>query len=425
MKVVHVSHTDIRGGAARAGYGIFKSLDTVDVEAKMLVQRKFGLDKNVFGISDSWLSNALTNRRIYYDLLPMYLFTNTKLGRFSFGKVGIDISSYNLIEDADLLHFHWINEGFLSLKSIEQLSVLNKPIFWTLHDMWPFTGGCHYTNDCKRYITQCNCCPYLKNSSPNDNSFKIWKSKKRIFDKLKLNIVSPSHWLKNCAKNSALFNDLNINVIPYSIDLSLFKQLDKTESRNRLNLPLDKLLILFGSMNIKDERKGFKYFKESIIKLISNHPEYKDMSEIVVFGRADESMQSGIPIKFNFCGRIESDAKMVAFYNAADFFVSSSLEDNYPNTVMESLACGLPVIAFNIGGMPDMINHLTNGYLIETKNSELLMTGIKWMIDNKEKWNDLSTNARKNIIKNNSPDIIGKSYLALYNDALSNSKINK
>ena len=418
MKVVHISHTDIKGGAARAGYGIFKSLESIDIQAKMLVQRKFSNDQNVVAFSNSWISDKLIKKRIYFDLLPMYLYTNRHLGRFSFAKEGVDISKNKVIQDADLIHFHWINEGFLSLNSIYQLSNLNKPVIWTLHDMWPFTGGCHYANDCNNYQIICKNCPYLRNSSPNDFSYKIWNKKKKIYDDLNLRIITPSNWLKNCAKNSVLFNKLNFDVIPYSINLQLFKPLNRVESRKKLNLPLDKFLILFGSMNIKDERKGFKYFKESMIQLISNYPDYKEKIEIVVFGRADENMQSGIPVKLNFCGRIESDEKMVLYYNAADFFVSSSVEDNYPNTVMESLSCGLPVIAFNIGGMPDMIRHLSNGYLVSEINSDLLSKGMKWIIDNKENWNKISINAREGIIKNNSPDIIGKSYYDVYTKVL-------
>ena len=184
MKVVHVSHTDIKGGAARAGYGIFKSLESIDIQAKMLVQRKFSNDQNVVAFSNSWISDKLIKKRIYFDLLPMYLYTNRHLGRFSFAKEGVDISKNKVIQDADLIHFHWINEGFLSLNSIYQLSNLNKPVIWTLHDMWPFTGGCHYANDCNNYQIMCNNCPYLRNSSPNDFSYKIWSKKKKIFNDL-------------------------------------------------------------------------------------------------------------------------------------------------------------------------------------------------------------------------------------------------
>ena len=150
---------------------IFKSLETVDIDAKMLVQRKFGTNSNVYGISDTFTSNLLTNKRIYVDLLPMYLFTKRQLGRFSFAREGINISKINLIQEADIIHFHWINEGFLSLKSISQLINLKKPIFWTLHDMWAFTGRCHYAGICEKYKNVCNACPFL--IYPNRKNFHL------------------------------------------------------------------------------------------------------------------------------------------------------------------------------------------------------------------------------------------------------------
>lgn len=417
MKVVHLNTYDILGGASRAAFGIFKSISRNDVKPKMLVQKKFGTNQNVFNLSDSWFSNQINKTRVLLDLLPIYLFTHRSKGRFSFAKVGINILKYEIIQEADILHFHWINGGFLSLKNLYEISNFNKPIFWTLHDMWPFTGGCHYAGNCESYTNSCGFCPYLKQSSSNDSSYKIISKKKQIIKNLNLNIVTPSRWMKGCAEKSSLFKNLKVELVPYAIDIDLFKPQNKEQARSEFKLPKDKTLILFGSMNIEEERKGFKYFKESLVKILSKNPDLKNKIAIVVFGRADSEMQSGISFDLIFCGRIESDKKMISLYNAADFFVTSALEDNYPNTVMESLSCGTPVLAFDIGGIPDMVNHFINGYLADV-NSDSLATGMEWMINNKEIWPKLCTHAREGIVKINSPKIIGEKYFQLYKKAL-------
>jgi glycosyltransferase involved in cell wall biosynthesis len=418
MKAVHIGHMDIKGGASRAGYGIFRSLSLLDINLIMLVQQKFSNDKDVINISDSWLKNRMTSIRTIMDLMPMYLFTHIKKGRFSFGQIGIDISKNKIIQEADLLHLHWINGGFLSLNNMLEIIDLKKPLFWTFHDMWPFTGGCHYSGNCERFMQSCGFCPYLKKPSLNDYSNQIWNNKKEIFKNADLNIVTPSYWLKECAEKSSLLKNFKINVIPYAIDINLFKPQDKKQARIELKLPLDKILILFGSMNTKDERKGFKYFKEALDILLSRNQSIREKIIILIFGKIDSGLESTIPFKTFYCGRIESDNKLVSLYNAADFFVTSSIEDNYPNTVMESLACGIPVLAFKIGGIPDLVKHLNNGYLVEFLSSDSLASGIEWFINNSSIRLKMGENARLDIIKNNSPEIIGEKYFALYNRAL-------
>jgi glycosyltransferase involved in cell wall biosynthesis len=418
MKVVHLCSSDILGGAAKAAYYIHKALNFSGVNSFMLVQKKYSDDKTVFPFVDSMIKEIKYTERFLMDYLFINYLTVKERGRFSFPYWGVNVSKHLLLKKADLIHLHWINQGYFSFKTLRLLALLNKPVFWTFHDMWAFTGGCHYTNNCERFINNCGNCPSLKNSSPEDYSHKIWSQKKQIFSELDLNLVTPSNWLRDYAKKSSLFEDKKIEVIPYAIDLELFKPKNKLEIRNNLGFPKDKILILFGSMNVKDERKGFKYFKESLIKLLEINPGFKDRIKIIVFGKSDQEMQADIPFEFIFYGRIDSDEKIVALYNAADFFVISSLEDNYPNTVMEALSCGLPVLAFDTGGIPDMVSHLRNGYLASFRNSDSLAQGMEWLINNKNIGEQISRNARAGITENNSFKSIGEKYSHLYNKSL-------
>jgi glycosyltransferase involved in cell wall biosynthesis len=417
MKVVHICHTDIKWGASRAAFGIFNSLKNLDTDTTMLVQKKYSTDEKVLDLSSSWFEDKLTKSRIILDLMPMYIFTKRSKGRFSFGSIGKDITKHRLIKEADVINLHWINEGFLSIKNISELNKINKPLFWTLHDMWTFTGGCHYAGSCIRYLDSCGLCPYLKTPGEKDFSYRILKKKKKLLKKIKLTIITPSRWLKECAEKSSLLKDFPVEVIPYAIDLNLYKPSDKIRARKDLKLPDDKILILFGSMSAKDERKGFRFFKKSLSVLYNQKPQLRDQIKILVFGRADEEMKKDIPFEILFWGRISGDKTLVSLYNASDFFVAPSTEDNYPNTVMESLACGLPVVAFNIGGLPDMISHKKNGFLATPQDAESLMEGINWLISNKGQI-DLRETARKLVVERNNPERISELYFQLYKNAI-------
>ncbi|RPI75871.1 MAG: glycosyltransferase, partial [Ignavibacteriales bacterium] len=280
-------------------------------------------------------------------------------------------------------------------------------------------GGCHYAGSCLNYRHSCGNCPYLKSPGEKDFSFKILKKKKELFRDINITIVTPSNWLKECAKKSSLFEDFKVEVIPYAIDLDLYKPMEKSQARRQLNLPDDKILILFGSMSVTDERKGFSFFRESLISLYNQKPQLKDKIKIIVFGRTEEEIKKDIPFDMHFWGRISNDKTLATLYNASDFFVAPSLEDNYPNTVMESLSCGLPVAAFNSGGLSDMIHHKLNGYLAEPANTESLKDGIDWLILNKDDIM-LKETARRFVVEKNDPKKISDKYFQLYKTALKN-----
>lgn len=418
MKIVHIVNSDIKGGAARAAYSINSALRKLGVDSAMLVQNKLSRNESVHNGGNSFLDRNAANARIILDLIPMYLYTKMDLGRFSFGDVGVDISKRKIIKEADIIHFHWINEGFLSIESISKLKKLKKPVFWTLHDMWAFTGGCHYSGGCKRYLDCCGQCPYLRTSSEKDFSRKIWKKKSNAYNGINFNIVTCSRWLGECAKESRLLNPFPVTPVPNPFDTEVYRPGNKTEARRCFNLPEDKKLILFGSMNIKEERKGFRQLKESLIELIKTNPGLKDSVELLVFGLARPEDISDIPVKANLLGRLKNEKEIIDCYNAADLFVAPSLEDNLPNTVMESLACGTPVAAFNIGGMPDMIDHQQNGFLALPYSVTELAAGIKWILEDEERYRSLQQNARYKIVNNFTPDIVGKKYIDLYSKAL-------
>ena len=421
MRVVHIINADTRGGAPKAAFAINKALNSIGIVSNLLVQRKFSRDNTVFSVSNNFIDKQKTNFRMLLDLIQMKLLTKTERGRFSFASVGTDISGYKLIRDADVIQLHWINEGYISIRSLSKLAELNKPIVWTLHDMWAFTGGCHYSAGCLEYEKSCGNCPYLKSPSTNDKSRKNWKKKNEQYSRLNPTIVTPSNWMADCAKRSSLLNKFLINVIPNPIDIDIYKPIEKTVARKMLKLPNDKKLILFGSLNVKEERKGFKHLINVLQVLIKNHPSLKNETELLMYGTATAEELNLLPLKVNSLGRIANENILVECYNSADIFVAPSLEDNLPNTVMESLACGLPVAAFNIGGMPDMIENEKNGYLAKPFSVEDLAEGIFGIINDKVINKNSGQAGRETVTNNYSFKKAAVKYNSLYMSLLNHT----
>ena len=411
MKVIHVISADKGGGAARATVDINNALNKAGINSDVLVQKKFSFDKHIHTTTKTIIQRIHFFFRFWFDYILILFFTKQTRGRFSFPIWGINLSKESLIKEADIIHLHWINQGYFSLNTFEKLAILNKTIVWTLHDMWAFTGGCHYSGGCAKYISECKNCPSLKFNFGNDFSNKIFLDKILTYKSLDINIVTCSKWLADEAKKSYLFQNKKITTIPNPIDPGIYKPVDKNIAREKLGLPKNKLLILFGTMNLKETRKGFVYLKKALQTI--NH-DLKEKTELFVFGSSNAKDLDDINLKANFLGRISETDKLVYCYNAADVFVSPSIEDNLPNTVMESLSCGIPVVAFNIGGMPDMIDHKTNGYLAEPGDHISLAEGILWIIQNQEKKEMLSLNARKKVLENFIPEKIADMYLTFY-----------
>lgn len=428
MKILLINTDDAMGGAAIACLRLLAILEkTEGIEVTMLVQEKKRDNPKVKAIAETWLQKKIAFERFVRERLYFKFQEKNKEIRFAFSPAisGIDISENPLVQEADIIHLHWINFGFLSLKSLEKLFALNKPIVWTLHDMWAFTGGCHHSGDCENYQVSCgNCIQYLKNPSPNDLSNKVWQRKNAILDhsirlrsKHNITIVGCSHWLSNRAKNSSLFKDFLVNSIPNPLDTSVFSPQNKAEARIKLGLPIDKKLILFVAAKVSVIWKGFSYFKEALEILKTQHSHHQNI-ELVILGESDAEIIQKLPFKAYALGRIADVNQIVSIYSAADVFVTSSIQENLPNTIMEAMACGTPAVGFEVGGIPEMIKNQSSGvpptgFLAKYKSAESLAEGMKWVLF--ESYNDeLSKNARQKVLDNYSEKVVIEQYLEVY-----------
>lgn len=408
------------GGAAIASLRLLSVLEEEPgIEARLLVQEKKRHRADVTAIAQGWLGRKTAFARFVMERLYFRMFEKGKEVRFAFSpaNTGIDISQHPLVEEADILHLHWVNFGFLSVESIGKLASLGKPIVWTLHDMWAFTGGCHHSGDCENYQGHCgNCVPYLRNPAPDDLSAKVWQRKQAIFTNTAglppIQVIGCSQWLANRARKSSLFSHLPVSAIPNPLDVNVFKPVAKAEARAKLNLPLDKKLILFVAAKVTVIWKGFGYFQESLLILKENVPNPEEI-ELVILGESDAELNQMLPFKTHALGRIADVEKIALIYSAADVFTIPSIQENLPNTIMEAMACGTPAVGFEVGGIPEMIAHQETGYLARYKSAEHFAEGIKWVLfeANAEV---LARNARKKVLENYSQDVVKEKYLDIY-----------
>jgi glycosyltransferase involved in cell wall biosynthesis len=416
MKVTLINTSDSGGGAAAAGYRLFKALRTNGVDARLLVQHRSCADEQVRAVVNTRTDKLRAKVNFFAERLPFIAYERDPSVRFAFStaNTGVSIAGDPFVKDADILHLHWTNGGFLSIRNLRELFSLGKPIVWTLHDMWAFTGGCHYSEGCERFSDHCGNCPFLKKPYPDDLSGSGWLRKQELYQLAdKLVIVTCSNWLKETAKRSSLLAPFRIEAIPNPIDTELYAPGNKAASRSKWKIGTEEKVILFGAANITHKRKGIAYLAAALNKLKENYPDTGNL-RVIIFGKNTGFDIAGIPFRTTALPLIRSRLELVELYTAADVFVQPSLEDNLPNMVMESLACGTPVAAFHTGGLPDLIDHKVNGYLAELRSADDLAAGIYWLLGA----GSAALPARNKVLENFNGANIAGAYGKIYNDLL-------
>jgi len=403
MKVLQLCGKDFFG-AGRAAYRLHKGLQKSGVESVMWVGAKRTHDNTVVNIHATPLKKKLTKVLVKLEKLKIKYFGGKAREMFSLGTFAHSIKKKIEKEEPDIVHLHWVNRGFFN---INELKGLNIPIVISLHDMWWFTGGCHYDEECKRYTNYCGKCPVLQSDNINDLSFKYLNLKQELLNSFEvLSFVGLSSWMADCVRKSAIGQEKNIVQLPNGIDISNFAKVDKNRAREKLQLPKDKKLVLFAAVDVlSEQRKGYIFISESLTYLSDDY-------ELVVVGeKSREELVGGL--KAHFIGEINNDKRLIEYMSAVDVSVVPSLQENLSNLIMESLSCSTPVVAFAIGGNKDMIKHKKNGYLAIKESVIDLADGIKFCCD-KEKNDELGSNARESIVNTFKIDDVSKLYMDLY-----------
>lgn len=411
MRTIILNTSDIDGGAARAAYRLHNQLHRIGLASTMLVQVKLSADPSVLGPS-SELKKELDMLRSYLDAIPLKFYRKRSKTFWSTSWLPSKINFKLAALKPEIIHLHWICGGFIPIKL---LPIFGRPLIWTIHDMWPFTGGCHYAYDCSRYRYTCGACPQLGTNLKKDLSYRILKKKEKYWKNLNLTVVSPSRWLAECARTSTLFRERRVEVIPNGLDLTLYKPVNKNMARNILGLDNNKKYILFGAVDsIRDSRKGFQYLKAALQQLATEKK--TDVLELLVFGALEPVNPPDLGLKANYLGRFYDDMSLAIVYSAADIYIAPSIQENLSNTVMEALACGIPCVAFNIGGMPDLVEHKKTGYLGRPFEVDDLAKGIKWVLADSARWQILSQYAREKAEKEYNIENVVRQYIKLYEE---------
>lgn len=416
MRVVHVSTTDVKGGAARAAHRLHQGFDETAVNSRMYVRKKlsaldavlqFCPDKSLYGECKRVFRYA----RIQKDYFPRYVSRPWSTGDL----VNDDRTRFcgevvDQLPPADIYNLHWV-AGFVDIPTFFER--VDKPIIWTLHDMNPFTGGCHYSFGCSRFEESCGRCPKLDSVKENDPSRRSWKRKHNAFEQKiqrgQIHIVAPSKWLVEQAEKSSLLGNAPIHHVPYGLDDSRFRPRDVPKERRNLNIPKDRKVVLFVAYSSTDPRKGSNLLIDAL-----KHANIKKLTLVSVGKNEPEVPQR---LSHIHVGYVDDDKKMARLYSLADLFVIPSLQDNLPNTVLESLACGTPVVGFDEGGIPDMVRPGETGWLAEAARVDKLRSKIEEALKNDTERRRMSEKCRQTVMNEYRMDIQARRYKNIYSSA--------
>ena len=412
MKVLIVNTAERKGGAAIAANRLMKAVNRQGCDASMLVRDGATGDGKVTVIGRDlrrkwhflserlliWMANGFS-RRMLFDV--------------DIASAGTDITGLDVFKEADIIHLHWINQGMLSLDDLKAIFASGKPVVWTMHDMWPFTGICHHAGTCVKYRTGCHDCPQLVHPGRHDLSQRVFAKKRTIYSGADLTFVGCSRWIAGLAGTSLLTAGHRVVSIPNAVDTTLFRPVDRDDARRELKLPVEKYLLLFGSVKTSDRRKGIDYLIEACRIMARKHPELADRIGVVVFGGASEEFVSSFPYPIYPLDYVSQESELVTVYNAADIYVTPSLQENLPNTIAEAMSCGTPCVGFNIGGIPQMISHGRTGYVAEYRSADDLAAGIYSTLMSPD-YAVICEHARQDALENYSEDSVAEKYLAIY-----------
>lgn len=413
MKVLHVSTKDINGGAPRASFRLHQGLLLNGVDSTILVESRDSNDKSVIAYARSIamkdrLARYYRKVAITLDYLRYKKSRPSGLELFSDARSRYYDSFQEYLINNDVINLHW-TAGFLDYEAFFSQLPSGKPVVWTLHDMNPFTGGCHYSGNCHKFYDQCGACPQLGSNKESDLSRSNWIKKNEALNRGKakiLHIVTPSKWLAKQAKQSELFGHLPISIIPYGIDTDLFQPRDTCSFRETLEIPHDATVVGFVADSTANKRKGFHYLKEAVEK-INNKNIY-----LVSVGKSSPVISK--KLNHIHLGSIQLDNLLSLAYSLFDVYVCASIEDNLPNTVIESLACGTPVVGFSIGGMPDMVDPGLTGLLASEVNSESLAICLNKILGDKNALEAMAIQCREKALTDYVLPIQAEKYSRLY-----------
>lgn len=422
MKVIIINKSDQTGGAAVVSFRLMNALREAGVDAKMLVVEK---------LSDSpFVEKAGKEAAIRIPFLAERLrifiangFNRSTLFKIDTASDGLPLSRHPLVRNADIICLNWINQGMLSLKEIGNIAALGKPVVWTMHDMWNFTGICHHAGECRRFIETCCECPLLGGrASDPDLSTKTMGRKQKLYDRAGIAFIAVSNWLADLARKSALLGDERIEVIPNAFPIDKETSAAIYSQRRQISETLRKKKIIFGAARLDDPIKGLPILKDALRILKDESPEEASGLELVTFGSVkDPSALEGMSIAHRHLGKLKGEEAVRNVYMEGDIVVSTSLYETLPGTLVEGQAYGCIPVSFNRGGQSDIIDHGISGYLCEFNpdsieaNARAIAEGIKLAAHAPE---EMRRHMMEDVVDKFSATSVAGRYIGLFKDLL-------
>ncbi len=416
MRVVHIDTFDCVGGAARAAYRLHDGLRRIGHDSRMFVSVKTSQDASV----KCYVPSRRLHARILRTLRRLRIARATERYRrtapnglplFSDDRSMYAMDPWQQLPEGDVIHLHWI-AGFVDYRAFFASVPEEMPLVWTLHDMLPLTGGCHYDRSCGKFSAKCGACPQLGSHSESDLTRQIWKRKQRSLASLepsRLHIVAPSRWLGEQVKQSSLLSRFPRSIIPNGLDTEVFAPRNRRVAREVLGLPPEATVALFMADGVQDSRKGFYLLRDALAGI-----QPRPMLFLLSVGSGTPLEIQGFP--HVHLRQVDSDRFLSFVYSAADVFVAPSLQDNLPNTILESIACGTPVVGFDVGGIPDAVRPSITGLLAPAKDSHALGRAILELLDDDAKRGEMAENCREIAVQEYDLKIQAARYLKLYEE---------
>ena len=400
INVLHIVGGKKTNGVFKGAYILHEALLNLKVNSKILNDENSNENNltdymNLINFNNSVYSNFLRNIFIFVEKIIKTIFLHSPRETFTLNFLGFDLTKSKEYKKADIIHIHWLSEGFINLRSI---SKIKKPVIWTVRDMWPFTGGSHYTMDFEKY-EKSTLAKYVR------------KFKKNCY-KRNICFVTPSNWIKKIAQQSEILQNKKIIQIDNNIDLKNFSSLPKDKAREKLKISTKKKIILYGAQNPQSKRKGWDLFIDALRQI-----DKKDYF-LLIFGKFwSHKILEEIGIEYKSMGFINETNLLNEVYSSADLFVASSIHDAWPKTFAEAMYCGTPVVCFDNTSISEIVDHKKSGYVVNDFSSDGLKKGIEWLANEVNKNSLINKHAMEKIL-NYEPKIIASKYIKIYNQLI-------
>ncbi len=416
MRIVHLSTNDVSGGAARAASRLHQGCQRLGEVSRMFVRNKESKNEGVweYDRTPGWIEHIKDRfkRRWLHRRFRRYQESRPNgLELFSQARTLDGYRVADALPDADVYNLHWISRFIDPLPFFQQTQ---QPVVWTLHDMNPFTGGCHYNVGCDRYRESCGQCPQLGSTDENDLSRSVWSRKETAYQEAiedgRLEIVAPSEWMAEEARRSTLFSGAQVHMIPHGLDQETFHPRNTDGLRSALSIPHDHRVLLFVADSTKNRRKGFDLLQDALAGL--------DDEAVTLVSIGSHRPELKVSVPHVHLGAIESDVLLSVFYSLADLFVIPSRQEAFGQTALESMACGTPVVGFDTGGIPDMVRPGETGWLAEPESARSLRNAIHTALSEDSKRQQRGTQARTVVEDEYTLEVQARAYQTLYRELI-------